>query len=128
MEYVIETIDSVETGGPEDSGYIAVIGAADGPTAITVGSVFEGVTEETTAEETTEAFTEEVFNVEQTEVTSAVKEEGSSPLGNISVEPDNFVSNLEYMGIGMLGIVAVIAVIIGATVIMNKIFSGNKKQ
>ena len=34
--------------------------------------------------------------------------------------PMNFVSNLKYMGLGMLGIFIVIAVIILLTVILNK--------
>lgn len=35
-------------------------------------------------------------------------------------EPMNFVNNLSYMGIGMLGIFVVIGIIIVATVIINK--------
>ena len=38
-------------------------------------------------------------------------------------EPANFVSNLRYMGIGMLVIFAVIGVIALFTVLINKIFS-----
>ena len=38
-------------------------------------------------------------------------------------QPMNFVSNLRYMGIGMLVIFAVIGVIALATVLINKIFS-----
>lgn len=42
---------------------------------------------------------------------------------DIFFKPMNFVANLEYMGIGMLGIFIVIGVIMGVTVILNKIFS-----
>ncbi|MBQ8207502.1 MAG: hypothetical protein IJZ89_02070 [Clostridia bacterium] len=42
---------------------------------------------------------------------------------DIFFKPMNFVENLEYMGIGMLGIFIVIGVIMGVTVILNKIFS-----
>ena len=38
-------------------------------------------------------------------------------------QPMNFVNNLQYMGIGMLVIFAVIGVIALATVLINKIFS-----
>ncbi|MBQ2286022.1 MAG: oxaloacetate decarboxylase [Clostridia bacterium] len=38
----------------------------------------------------------------------------------------NFVNNLRYMGVGMVGIFAVIGVIILVTVLLNKIFSSKK--
>ena len=38
-------------------------------------------------------------------------------------EPMNFVNNLVYMGKGMLGIMAVMAVVIITVVILNKAFS-----
>ena len=44
-------------------------------------------------------------------------------LDGLIFDPMNFVRNLEYMGIGMLGIFIVIGVIMGATLIINKIFS-----
>jgi len=40
-------------------------------------------------------------------------------------KPMDFVNNLPYMGVGMLIIIAVIGVIIGATVLLNK-FTGGK--
>lgn len=40
--------------------------------------------------------------------------------------PMNFVNNLGYMGVGMLIIILVIGIIIGATVLLNKITSGKK--
>ena len=42
--------------------------------------------------------------------------------------PMNFVNNLVYMGKGMLGIVAVMAVVIIMVMLLNKIFSGKKEQ
>ena len=44
------------------------------------------------------------------------------------VEPMNFVKNLYYMGVGMLGIFIVIGIIILATVIMNKLTSRKKDK
>ena len=41
----------------------------------------------------------------------------------IGFNPENFIHNLQYMGIGMLVIFAVIGVIALATVLINKIFS-----
>ncbi|MBO5105597.1 MAG: hypothetical protein J6C29_01720 [Clostridia bacterium] len=44
---------------------------------------------------------------------------------NLAFNPMNFVNNLGYMGVGMLIIIAVIGVIIGATTLLNK-FTGGK--
>ncbi len=44
---------------------------------------------------------------------------------NAAFKPMNFVNNLGYMGVGMLIIIAVIGIIIGATSLLNK-FSGRK--
>ena len=41
--------------------------------------------------------------------------------------PMNFVNNLGYMGVGMIIIIAVIGIIIGATSLLNK-FTGGKKS
>ena len=46
-------------------------------------------------------------------------------LVKLAFNPMNFVNNLGYMGVGMLIIIAVISIIIGATVLLNKI-SGDK--
>ena len=73
----------------------------------------------------TAAFSEGETAEETTAVTTTAAET-KSPLGNVTVEPENFVENLGYMGTGMAGIFVVIAIIIGATVLMNKIFSGKK--
>ncbi len=43
-------------------------------------------------------------------------------------EPMNFVNNLGYMGIGMLGIFIVIAVIILLTMLLNAVTTKKKKQ
>lgn len=59
-------------------------------------------------------------------VTTEVAEASASAFSNISVEPMNFINNLSYMGIGMLGIFIVIGIIIAATVVMNKLTSGKK--
>ncbi len=44
-------------------------------------------------------------------------------LDKLFFEPINFISNLSYMGIGMLVIFIIIGVIIGITVLTNKLFS-----
>ena len=43
-------------------------------------------------------------------------------------EPMNFVKNLSYMGVGMLGIFIVIGVIIIAVVVLNKVTAPKKKD
>lgn len=45
---------------------------------------------------------------------------------DLSFIPQNFIANLQYMGIGMLIIFIVIGLIIGATMLINKIFSRKK--
>ena len=45
-------------------------------------------------------------------------------LVKLAFNPMNFVNNLGYMGVGMLIIIAVISIIIGATVLLNKISGG----
>lgn len=42
----------------------------------------------------------------------------------LAFNPMNFVNNLGYMGVGMLIIIVVMAVIIGATALLNKITGG----
>lgn len=46
--------------------------------------------------------------------------------GDTMFEPMNFVKNLSYMGVGMLGIFIVIGLIWIVTFFLNKIFSGKK--
>jgi len=43
-------------------------------------------------------------------------------------EPLNFVKNLGYMGVGMLGIFIVIGIIIIAVVVLNKVTAPKKKE
>ena len=50
---------------------------------------------------------------------AATAENGSS----IIFQPGNFVSNLKYMGLGMLVIFVVIGIIILVTMMINKLFS-----
>lgn len=40
--------------------------------------------------------------------------------------PINFVNNLQYMGLGMLGVFVVIGVIVAATYALNAAFKGKK--
>ena len=42
---------------------------------------------------------------------------------NFTFTPANFVSSLEYMGMGMLGIFVVTLVIIGVVTLLNKVLS-----
>ena len=46
---------------------------------------------------------------------------------NFTFNPANFVSSLEYMGMGMLGIFVVIGSIILVTLALNKFTSGKAK-
>ena len=42
--------------------------------------------------------------------------------------PMNFVNNLYYLGLGMLGIFIVMGIIIGISYLLNKVFSTEKKK
>ena len=46
----------------------------------------------------------------------------------MNFNPVNFVNNLHYMAVGMVGIFAVIGVIILITVMLNKIFTPKNKK
>ncbi len=46
----------------------------------------------------------------------------------MTFEPMNFVTNLSYMGIGMLGIFIVIGAIIVVTAILNKVTADKKDE
>ena len=61
-----------------------------------------------------------ILNFLTTVPTEAATEAAEAILG---FEPMNFVSNLQYMGIGMLTIFIIIGVIILATGLINKLFS-----
>ena len=54
-------------------------------------------------------------------VTTAVETAEAASKVQFMFEPLNFVKNLSTMGIGMLGIFIVIGIIIGATVLINKL-------
>ena len=41
-------------------------------------------------------------------------------------EPMEFIHNLKYMGVGMLGVFIIIAIIMAATYAIGRIASGNK--
>lgn len=56
-------------------------------------------------------------------LTTAATESAEAAQAVLGFEPVNFVSNLKYMGIGMLTIFIIIGVIILATVLINKTFS-----
>ena len=49
-------------------------------------------------------------------------------MDNLIFEPLNFVKNLGYMGMGMLGIFVVIGLIVITTVILNHVTSSSKKK
>ncbi len=49
-------------------------------------------------------------------------------LSGIEFNPGNFVTNLGYMGTGMIGIFIVIAIIMAITTVLNKAFSRKKKD
>ena len=40
-------------------------------------------------------------------------------MGNIIFEPFKFIENLQYMGVGMIGVFLIIGIIIGATYAVN---------
>ncbi len=55
-----------------------------------------------------------------TAVETAAETVAETTAAGINFEPMNFVNNLSYMGIGMLGIFVVIGIIIVATIVINK--------
>ncbi len=54
---------------------------------------------------------------------TAAEPQATEAMTKIQFEPMNFITNLRYMGIGMLVIFAVIGVIALTTVLINKIFA-----
>ncbi len=83
----------------------------------------ETTADDTTVEDTTAADTTD--NDTAAEETTA---EAGSIADGLTVTPSNFVNNLSYMGLGMLGIFIVIALIMGVTTVLNKAFSGSKND
>jgi ABC-type transporter Mla maintaining outer membrane lipid asymmetry permease subunit MlaE len=47
--------------------------------------------------------------------------------GGFTFNPQNFVDNLKYMGVGMLAIFIVIGVIVGITYLLNSLFCDKSK-
>ena len=50
-------------------------------------------------------------------------QEAAESTSEISFQPENFVANLKYMGIGMLVIFVIIGLIALSTMLINKVFS-----
>lgn len=71
------------------------------------------MTEEVVEQETTQENVVEGAETEETATQETVQ---------MQFQPQEFVNNLEYMGLGMLGIFVVIGVIITVTAALNKIF------
>jgi len=62
-------------------------------------------------------------------ITSAAEDDATEyDAPKMIFEPLNFVKNLSYMGLGMLGIFIVIGVIIIATALLNKLFKDKKED
>lgn len=49
-------------------------------------------------------------------------------MSELIFEPYQFIENLRFMGIGMLGVFMIIGIIIASTYAIGKISSKNKKQ
>jgi len=64
----------------------------------------------------------------ESEVGGADEPENETENHEFMFEPSNFVDNLYYMGVGMVGIFLVIGIIILATVLLNRVFSGKAKE
>ena len=82
---------------------------------IGTGDEKETVTDETATDETVTDETATDETVTDETVTDTDKAETSG------FQPMNFVKNLKYMGVGMLCIILVMGVLIGATVLLNKV-------
>ena len=54
---------------------------------------------------------------------AATEPEVTEAAAQIAFQPANFITNLQYMGLGMLVIFAVIGLIALTTVLINKIFA-----
>ena len=64
-----------------------------------------------------------IWNFLTTVPTEAATEATEAAKAVLGFEPMNFVTNLQYMGIGMLTIFIIIGVIILATLLISKAFS-----
>ena len=56
-------------------------------------------------------------------LSTGAAESATETAATISFDPANFISNLQYMGIGMLVIFVIIGIIILTTIMVNKVFS-----
>ena len=66
--------------------------------------------------------------VGESEVGGADAPENETKETEFKFEPSNFVDNLYYMGVGMVGIFLVIGIIVLCTVGLNRMFSGKAKE
>lgn len=60
--------------------------------------------------------------------TVAAATEAAAEGAKLGFNPMNFISNLKYMGVGMLTIFIIIGAIILATMLINKVFSAKKED
>lgn len=49
-------------------------------------------------------------------------------MGDIIFEPMNFVNNLQYMGIGMLGVLMIVGIIMFSTYIIGAVTGNSQKK
>ena len=63
------------------------------------------------------------MNIPEILAAAATEPQATEAMAKIQFEPANFITNLKYMGIGMLVIFAVIGVIALTTVLINKVFA-----
>ena len=49
-------------------------------------------------------------------------------MGNFIFEPMNFITNLKWMGIGMLGVFMIVAIIMASTYVIGYFTSGKSKK
>ena len=129
------TFTEVETTSPAEETIVATTAPAE-ESSSTVAPEATVSSEETVVKETEGTVSEEfvltvgamesgestLLFAEDTAETTAATETAAA----IGFEPMNFVTNLQYMGTGMVTIFIVIGVIILATSAINKIFSRKK--
>ncbi len=62
--------------------------------------------------------------------TEAIADAAETVADYVTIEPNamNFVTNLQYMGVGMLAIFVVMGIIITATAVLNKVASRKPKE
>jgi len=62
------------------------------------------------------------------EIIESAETAAAAAASGISVNPMNFVENLKYMGMGMLGIFVVIGAVWCVTIILNKVTSRSSDE